>query len=160
MSSSPKHKPTFTELFAPRHEGLDQFKTLTAPPVFSGTIEPEKVRERSLEGTLQEAYGIPWTTLQQDIQQRPDHYTEREVAIVSSRVGTGQAPAGVRTEEINEIVLKYTEPTKNREVRQQIVRKATDVADDPYTIIGDAKGRMQGPSFQDQNYGSDLKKII
>lgn len=163
----------FSELHRPRHaqlEALEDMKT-QGPAAhlvqqFAGTVAPETVRAGEPKNLL-EAYGIEWSALIEDARMRPTHYTPREVEIIQGHDRGSMPPRDIHYSELNELAVKFFESTKNRQERKKIIEKVTkpvDPADDPLTITEDEL-RTQGWSerratFQNQEFGTDLKKIL
>lgn len=81
---------------------------------------------------LIEAYlGGDYSSLELDMQRRPNHYTAEQKDIVQKMKNKEPLPPGVGHREINDIMLRFVESTKHVEERKKVLQKAQKKLDDP-----------------------------
>lgn len=164
----------FSEMHRPRHaplEALEEIKrgrpAARVLPMFEGLVAPEVV-DRSSPKSLLDAYGIKWDQLIEDARVRPDHYTPKELEIIRSH-DRGGMPLGTEPHytELNELAVKFYEPTANRQERKKVMEKVTkpkDVADDPMTMteeeLASKSWAERQATFENQSFPDDLKKFL
>jgi hypothetical protein len=140
--------PSFTEQFAPKHEGVAQLAALLRPPSVQqlaiAALAPASVPERPK--TFIEFYlGGDIRSIYDDMRARPDHYDDRQKQVIEHLMNS--APV---TEPVTD---KVRELTSARHKQEQAENDAI-VMEDGRTLTDHLQ--TGGPSFEKQDFGDKI----
>jgi hypothetical protein len=123
------------------------------PAIFSGLVEtparPTNLLEMYLGQDVRQIY--------QDLEQRPDHYSDRQKEIIRNLMYAEHLAAPVTDEEKNELLLHFMRPTKLEEQSQQLQSKLRGADDEPIILSDgtslDESGSAPSGTFEAQDDG-------
>jgi hypothetical protein len=116
-------KPSFTDLFAPKHTGVEQLRELTRKRQAGELLPLPEQKTKPRDPDLLEAYlGRDLQRLFRDAESRPSHYTPAQHALLSllRTDATAGAPA-----QRSELLLQHQRTTAARETERTIRRNVT-----------------------------------
>ncbi len=147
-----KPNTKFTDEHLPKlpdwRENLPKFgvppTTVTLGPPSSMLKKDESLLDAYFKGNI--------TTIELDMQRRPDHYTEDQKLLVEKLKKKEPLPPGVGSREINDLVLRFVETSKQKEQRQQVVQRVQKRIEDrdPTLERKNKEDAERPPSFEDQ----------
>ncbi len=95
-----------------------------------------------------ELLGIDPRAIYQDVEARPDHYSEEQRALAESLIrDRGKAPKTVAPRELMDLVMTFFRSTKLREATREIIAKET------------SKDVGVDSTFEDQDFGPTIRVI-
>lgn len=99
-----------------------------------------------------------------DVAARPDHYTEQQKEILSALEKKKPLPPGVRSHDVSELVMRFTEKADTRKQRQQILstaQKKLDPTIERRQREEEAKRKEEEAmrSYEEQNFPGAIKII-
>lgn len=146
MTKSREIKP-FVEMYAPKHQGLEDLKTRILPPKPEvpykpmGTTAPLPPAPAS---SLLDFYLNDLRVVQADMQARPDHYDDRQKEVIESLLNKTELARPITAAEKDEIALQYVRDTQlarqSRDSLQRVTNaRHTEQEDDAETIMEDGR---------------------
>lgn len=153
----PKLYTKFTDDHLPRahdwRSGLPQTNPAAVVPAVLGPP-----RKKLTDQTLLEAYfGHSILPIELDMLRRPSHYTPRQREIIEKLKGDQQQDPDVDYRDINEIVIRFTEPTKQAQAREKIVERAKKKIEDsdPTVERMNEEEQSKPPTIDDMTSAKD-----
>lgn len=116
-------KPSFTDLHAPKHSGIEFFKELTRKRQPGELLPLPEPVTKPRDPDLLEAYlGTDLQRLFRDAQERPTHYTQSQHSLLE--LLRKDATAGASAQR-SELLLQHQRTTSAREAERTIRRNVT-----------------------------------
>lgn len=173
-----KKQPSFTDLYAPKHQGIEDLKTRLAPVPYGGLAQvappaPQIVRSSSL---LEFYMGKDLRQLYDDMRARPDHYDDRQKELIEHLVNGVPLSPDPTDREKDDLLLRWVRSTEVESKSQQLVRQISDarhrkeqedreneeiVMEDGQTLKDHLEGKQQTPggeepTFEKQDFGDKI----
>jgi hypothetical protein len=123
-----KTRPSFTDLYAPKHTGIEDLKKRLAPVPYGGLAQVAPAEgPRPTSPTLLEFYlGKDLRQIYDDMRARPDHYDERQKAIIEHLVNQVAVDMAVTDREKDDLLLHWMRPSEVASKSQDLVRRLSD----------------------------------
>lgn len=159
-----KKPQTFTELYLPKHEGLERWdllkegnrgRALLAFAEAATTVAPTELEEP--KGLLELYTGGNYAHLSDDVARRPDHYTDRQKEIVDSLIHKKKLPEPPTEREKTDLLLQLTRSTQSARATKEINRKMTEPKkEEEEIVLEDGKTLKEQASFEKQDFGDKI----
>lgn len=147
----------FTDDHLPRaHDWRSGLPVLEKPATQPASLGPP--RKKLTDQTLLEAYfGNSVVPIELDMLQRPSHYTPRQIEIIEKLKKNQPQDPDVDYRDINEIVIRFTEPTKQAQAREKVLERAKKKLEDsdPTVERMNDEETKKAPSIDDMTTEKD-----
>lgn len=169
-------KPSFTDLSAPKHDGVEKLKQLLKPVDFKGVFTATTEVKPAPPRTLLEFYvGNDLRQIYDDMRARPSHYDDRQKALLEHLVGQTPSLEPAPTDrEKDDLLIHWMRSTEvdarsrdlTREISAARHRKEKEDAENEEIVMEDgrtlkqhidgAEGQAEDPSFEKQDFGDKI----
>ncbi len=162
--------PSFTEQFAPKHEGVAQLAALLRPPSVQqlaiAALAPASVPERPK--TFIEFYlGGDIRSIYDDMRARPDHYDDRQKQVIEHLMNSAPVTEPVTDKERDDVFLQFMRNETAAKSSRDTVRELTSArhkqeqAENDAIVMEDGRTltdhlQTGGPSFEKQDFGDKI----
>lgn len=172
-TTAPEEPPRAPENFMrehlPRHQPIEALRTLIAAPQeaagksfleYAGAFESTADTTKTRPTNLLDLYAQDIREIYFDAQRRPEHYDERQHAILQQLVA--KLPGDITDAEKNELLLTFTRPSVPKEERdrrireQEKLRKKREQEENEEILLED--GRSLADAIEDEKSNGVFEK--